>query len=267
MTQLEFRVVDSQKDADVRKLLHTLRFSAIKGGRTMGAKRATAKESARAATTKTKQPTSRSKIRDLTRQELITATIDSIATKGFAETTLEKVSKRAGVSRGLVNFHFVSKDKLLMAALEQLSEEYAASWKKALDKAQQDPVSQLVALIESDFHPRVCTRTKVAVWYAFLGEARSRPTYTAVCQAWDRSFSTVMESCCKSVAELGGYTKIDSAVVARGLGALIDSLWRELMLSPKNFSREKSKAMCFRYLANVFPQHFNGDGVLTLSAR
>lgn len=214
----------------------------------------------------TKPATTRVKRRDRTRQDLINATIDSIASQGFAETTLEKVSKRAGVSRGLVNFHFVSKEKLLIATLEQLSEEYAAFWNRALEKADQDPVSQLAALVESDFHPRVCTRKKVAVWYAFLGEARSRPTYTVVCNGWDRSFSTVMEERIKAIAELGGYTGIDYEVVARALGALIDSLWRDLMLSPKSFSREGSKAMCFRYLAGVFPRHFDSEGVLDSNA-
>ena len=179
-----------------------------------------------------KNPTNRVERREETRRQLIAATVDSIPTKGFAETTLAKVSKLAGVSRGLVNFHFVSKEKLLNETLEQLEEEYAESWKKALEEADKDPVSQLVALIESDFHPRVCTRKKVAVWYAFLGEARSRPTYTTVCQSWDRRFSEVMQRCCKDVAEYGGYSDIDYRIVARGLGALIDSLWRDLMLSP-----------------------------------
>jgi TetR/AcrR family transcriptional repressor of bet genes len=213
-----------------------------------------------------KPVTSRVKRRDQTRQDLISATIDSIAMKGFAETTLEKVSKRAGVSRGLVNFHFVSKEKLLIETLEQLSEEYAASWRKALEKADANPVSQLVALVESDFHPRVCSRKKVAVWYAFLGEARSRPTYTAVCKGWDQSFSEVMEECCVAIAKSGNYENVDPVVIARALGALIDSLWRDLMLSPKDFNRDKSKSMCFRFLANVFPQHFNDEGALDLHA-
>lgn len=205
-------------------------------------------------------PTTRIERRENTRRQLIAATIDSIATKGFAETTLAKVSKLAGVSRGLVNFHFVSKEKLLNETLEQLSEEYADSWKKALQQAGNDPASQLVALIESDFHPRVCTRKKVAVWYAFLGEARSRPTYTVVCQSWDRRFSDVLRKCCKDLAEVGGYGNIDYKIAARGLGALIDSLWRDLMLSPKEFSREGSKEICFRYLANIFPRHFDKNG-------
>lgn len=208
------------------------------------------------------KPTTRIKRREQTRQDLIAATIDSIATKGFSETTLEKVSRLAGVSRGLVNFHFHSKDKLLIETLEQLSEEYATSWEKALVQAGDDPAMRLEALIHSDFHPRVCTRKKVAVWYAFLGEARSRPTYTAVCQAWDRRFSDAMEQCCAEMARAGDYSELDHRVVARALGALIDSLWRELMLSPKQFSRDGSKEMCFRFLATVFPRHFDENGAI-----
>jgi TetR/AcrR family transcriptional repressor of bet genes len=207
-------------------------------------------------------PKTRVEKREQTRRDLISATLDSIATKGFAETTLEKVSKRAGVSRGLVNFHFESKEKLLIEALNQMSEEYAASWTRALARADPDPLSQLVAMIDSDFHPRACTRKKVAVWYGFLGEARSRQAYTVVCQRRHDRFSEAMEECCKDVAELGNYSNIDYKIVARGLGALIDSLWRDLMLSPRNFSREDSKRSCFKYLANVFPRHFDEAGAL-----
>ena len=207
-------------------------------------------------------PKTRVEKREQTRRDLISATLDSIATKGFSETTLEKVSKRAGVSRGLVNFHFESKEKLLIEALNQMSEEYSASWKRALARADPDPLSQLVALINSDFHPRICTRKKVAVWYGFLGEAQSRQNYTVVCQRRHDRFSEAMEKCCKDVAELGNYSDIDYKIVARGLGALIDSLWREMMLSPKNFSREISKKTCIKYLANVFPRHFSKAGAL-----
>ena len=207
-------------------------------------------------------PKTRVEKREQTRRNLISASLDSIATKGFSETTLEKVSKRAGVSRGLVNFHFESKEKLLIEALSQMSEEYAASWKRALARADPDPLSQIVALINSDFHPRVCTRKKIAVWYGFLGEARSRQTYTVVCERRHQRFLEAMEKCCKDIAELGNYSDIDYKTVARGLGALIDSLWRDLMISPRNFSRENSKSICFKYLANVFPRHFDASDAL-----
>ena len=43
------------------------------------------------------------------RQLLINCTIDSIAKNGLRETTLDKVTKLAGLSLGLVNFHFIGR--------------------------------------------------------------------------------------------------------------------------------------------------------------
>lgn len=51
------------------------------------------------------------------RQQLIEATIDSLAKRGYAETTLADVADGAGLSRGIVNFHFESKENLLIATL------------------------------------------------------------------------------------------------------------------------------------------------------
>ena len=57
---------------------------------------------------------SRSATRALRRQQLIQSTIESIARRGFADTTLANVAAGAGLSRGIVNFHFRSKDQLLV---------------------------------------------------------------------------------------------------------------------------------------------------------
>ena len=50
-------------------------------------------------------------------QQLIEATIDSLAKRGYSETTMADVADGAGLSRGIVNFHFESKEKLLVATL------------------------------------------------------------------------------------------------------------------------------------------------------
>ena len=44
------------------------------------------------------------------RQQLIEATIDSLAKRGYSETTMADVADGAGLSRGIVNFHFESKE-------------------------------------------------------------------------------------------------------------------------------------------------------------
>ena len=69
-------------------------------------------------------PLSRAATKLLRRQQLIDSTIESIAKRGFAETTLANVADGAGLSRGIVNFHFKSKDALLVETLQYLTEDY-----------------------------------------------------------------------------------------------------------------------------------------------
>ena len=45
-------------------------------------------------------------------QKLIDATIETIAKRGLADTTIAHVAKRAKVSQGYANFRFKSKDNI-----------------------------------------------------------------------------------------------------------------------------------------------------------
>ena len=47
--------------------------------------------------------------REARRSQLIEAMIETLATRGYARTTLTEVAKQAGLSHGLVNFHFETK--------------------------------------------------------------------------------------------------------------------------------------------------------------
>lgn len=88
---------------------------------------------------RTDRPISRSQMKLLRRQQLIESTIESIAKRGFAETTMADVAEGAGLSRGIVNFHFVSKEMLLNETLNYLAREYREVWKRALERAAPSP--------------------------------------------------------------------------------------------------------------------------------
>ena len=61
------------------------------------------------------------------RQQLIEATIRCVANRGLAETTISTVAREAGLSQGIINLHFKSKDGLLTATLRYISDEYRAA--------------------------------------------------------------------------------------------------------------------------------------------
>ena len=199
--------------------------------------------------------TARLRKKDQTRQQLINATIDAISVTGFADLTLSEVSRRAAVSRGLVNFHFASKDRLLVETLAFLTNEYLQSWQRAVEKAEAGPAAKLLALVRNDFHPKVCNRKKIAVWFAFRGEAKSRPTYIEVCTRADEEFDRALAALCADLVAEGAYN-LDPASVAIALRAMIEGLWLEFLMSPQNLTREEALAVTGTFLTAMFPRQF-----------
>ncbi|MBL8584048.1 MAG: transcriptional regulator BetI [Rhizobiaceae bacterium] len=192
------------------------------------------------------------------RQQLIEATIDSLARRGYSETTLADVADGARLSRGIVNFHFESKEKLLIATLQHMADEYSAHWRSSLERAGPEPSRQLKALVEADFDRAVCTKRKLAAWCAFWGEAKSRPTYQALCGARDESYQRVFVGLCRALGDEAGYD-YDPHSTALGLSAMLEGLWLRLMMGTEQVTRETALRAALDYLASVFPKHYGRE--------
>jgi TetR/AcrR family transcriptional repressor of bet genes len=201
-------------------------------------------------------PLSRAEGKRRSRQKLITATINSIAKRGFSDTTLARVSAGAGLSRGIVNFHFRSKDALFLEVLKFLSREYQEHWARAFDQAGPTAAEKLEAVLMVDFDPPLSNRNRIAAWFAFYGEAKFRPTYMAECMDRDQAtFETVVEFC-RTIVEEGGYSNLDPKRTAEGLGAIGEGLWLDILISPHDSNSELSKQTMSTYLRALFPGHF-----------
>ena len=64
--------------------------------------------------------------------KLISSAIKNISEKGISETKMSDVSQGAGLSQGIVNFHFKSKELLLIETLKYVSNEYLKSFQFSL---------------------------------------------------------------------------------------------------------------------------------------
>jgi TetR/AcrR family transcriptional repressor of bet genes len=204
-------------------------------------------------------PLSRAEGKQRSRQKLITATLNSIAKRGFADTTLARVSAGAGLSRGIVNFHFRSKDALFLETLKFMSSEYQENWTRAFDEAGPSAAEKLEAVMMVDFEPPISNRNRIAAWFAFYGEAKSRPTYMAACADRDQVIYEVMVELCRTIIEEGGYPNLDPERIADGLGTMTEGLWLDLLIWPHNSSPEMAKQTLSTYLTALFPKHFPAD--------
>ena len=190
------------------------------------------------------------------REQLIQATIRCVATHGLADTTIATVAQEAGLSQGIINLHFQTKDKLLVETLRYLADEYRSAVRKTVDKAGGSPEAGLTALVDLDFSRTICERSKLAVWFAFWGERKFRPTYRRICADRDKSYDDMVRVMCRRLCEEGGYPDVEPDLVADGLSALTDGLWLDLLVRPESMSRELAKRITLSYLADAFPKHF-----------
>jgi TetR/AcrR family transcriptional repressor of bet genes len=201
---------------------------------------------------------SRELAKEARRRQLIEATIDGIARKGFTELKIADVAQEAGLSVGIVNFYFKSKDALLIATLKHLVEEYEQHMQDVLARAGKTAAEQIDAMIEADFARTHANRKYVTVWYAFWGETRWRPEFTKLCADLSTSFHKATTASFQALILEGNYQGLDAGLIARGFNAMIDGLWLDMLLNPKQTDRDTAKATVRAYLAGLFPREFAG---------
>jgi len=189
------------------------------------------------------------------KNQLIRATIRSIAKNGLSVTTMATVCKEAGLSQGIINLHFQSKERLLEETLRYVVDEYRVKWCKALEEVGESAADKLGALVAVDYDKNICQPNKLAVWFAFWGESRSRPTYRKICAERDREYHQALTGLCQTIIAEGGYTS-HAESVAYGLSAMSEGLWLDVLLSPTYMNPQRACEISMSYLHAVFPAHF-----------
>jgi AcrR family transcriptional regulator len=190
------------------------------------------------------------------RQQLIEATIKCISKRGIGSTTLGDVAREAGLSQGIVNLHFESKDNLFNETLRYLAEEYKSLFEKTLEKSGPGAADKLLALMELDLKPSVCDQKKIAVWFGFWGEVKAMPAYRKMCNEYDRGYDRVIERLSREIIAEGKYDNINAKNIAEVLSSLTNGLWLSCLISPKNWDRHAALESVKGYLKSVFPQHY-----------
>ncbi|MEQ8602393.1 MAG: TetR family transcriptional regulator C-terminal domain-containing protein [Marivibrio sp.] len=193
------------------------------------------------------------------RRQLIEATIAVIAKQGLTGLRIADVAAVAGVSYGVVNFYFKSKDQLLADTLEHLAADYEEAAAEALAAAGPSAVDQLHAVIALDFSDRIAGRRQIAAWTAFWSESRANPAFRRRCVAvQDRFLAMCRRLMREALVETGRREDLD--LLAAALNNLVTGLWVELQLrGATREARLEARRVCVAYLRALFPQAAPGD--------
>lgn len=177
------------------------------------------------------------------RKQLIQATIASIHEFGFADTTISRIAKTAGVSTGIVHHYFQGKADLLEATMRWLMTDLRRQVVDRLNRAA-GPHERLTAIIEGNFAPGQFSAETVAAWVAFWAHAKQTPTLGRLERINTRRLQSNLRH---ALAELMPRSR--AAELALGLAALIDGLSVRCALDSGNLTGDAAARVVHDYLA------------------
>jgi TetR/AcrR family transcriptional regulator, transcriptional repressor of bet genes len=186
-----------------------------------------------------------------TQARVIEAVVEVVARHGISGTTFASVSAAAGVSQGVLVFHFKNKERLLSETLSRMLQEYRQAWNEAMDSP--DPLDRILLLIRVDFSPEICSQTKLALWFSFWGEAGAQPLYNKICVEAEIARNDAMLSSCRDLVGISGGP--DPDLLTQSIDAFTDGLWLQMHMQSHTLTREEALESAFAHLRLLLPSH------------
>jgi len=188
---------------------------------------------------------------DERRRALIAATLACLAREGHAGLSIRKISKEAGISVGLINHHYASKDELIGHAYETLSLDLLANMRDKVEAAGSDPRARLSAYFRASLSAPILERSILRTWVVFWGMIEHSPIMTEVHDRTYAEYRRLLEALLADLWGASGRPMPDLRLAAIGLVAIHDGLWLEWCLNPQTFSSEEAIGLCEQWTESM----------------
>lgn len=176
------------------------------------------------------------------RAQLVEATFECIHRYGFSGTTFGKVSQLSGLSTGTICHYFRNKDELLEATMREFLRQLDHVGVVG-EHADNVPHSQILAIIDSNFSPRLVAPNIISTWLAFWAEAPHIPALKRLQKVSMKRLRSNLRYWLKQLLP-----KDKASVIADGLASLIDGLWLQGAFQEGGMDSDKARRICRDYL-------------------
>lgn len=170
-------------------------------------------------------------IEEARRKQIIDTTIQAVARQGFGNTTLADIARAAGVSTGVITYHFHGKDDLIEQCIRALFEAPNAFVAARVESAE-DPPEKVRAYIRSTIQfMRENREHTAALTYAFshFNGREPRHAFSAKQHARIRKYVAKMLD---EGQRAGAFRPFSSAVAAQLIIASLEGLMLQWVTDP-----------------------------------
>jgi len=176
------------------------------------------------------------------RRELIDATIITIGAEGYADTTIRKIAKQAGLSVGIISHYFGGKDALLRASMWDLMCQLHCAIAQRR-KACRTPKGRLNATIEVIFSEEQSSTNIVKAWLAFWAQVPFSPELLHLQTIYSRRLLSHLRF---DLSEI--YNRKTAAQLSTSIAILIDGYWLRTVLEGQKPDSDTAKKLIHEYL-------------------
>ena len=178
------------------------------------------------------------------RQALVAATIASLKRHGHEGLSVRRIAAEAGVSLGLINHHFPNKNALVAESYRYFSQQLTEGFREAVRQAPPEPRARLRALFEAVFSRPNLDPEVLTAWIQFWGLFRDSPEIRRVHDKVGRGYGELLRRLLAELLQSTKRPRFDLRLASIGLTALLDGLWLEWCLDPKNFKPKEAVSLC-----------------------
>lgn len=186
-------------------------------------------------------------IKEIRREELLSAAIASIGEDGLARTTMSSIAARAGMSTALVNHYFHSKDELLAMAMRRLSRLFRQDVLASMPAAP-TPAQRLRAIIEGSFSTGNFTRPRREAWMQFMQIALNDP---AILRIYHVAGARFVSNIRFAVRPLVPADQVED--MADAIAAIIDGFFWQISIERDEGDQERARRICWACACRLIP--------------
>lgn len=161
----------------------------------------------------------RTSIEQVRRRDLIEAAYQTFLEHGFKGMTMARIGERAGMSHGIVNYYFKSKDELVSAVVRKanflIMQDTARRLRRAIT-----PRERVSAVIAGNFPAGLFTREIARAWVSYYAALGGRGELERMQRAVDWRLASNLMHALSQIVGRG-----DARSIANYIAVLIDGFW------------------------------------------
>ncbi len=187
----------------------------------------------------------RKKIKDIRREELLQATLDTIHAEGLHNITVAKLSTTAGMSQGMVHHYFKNKAEIIEAAIRHINAELRTELVQELGQVN-SPVEKLFKILDTNFAPHWFNQKTTRLWVSFCSEVPFNNTFARIQTVIHKRMHSNLKHVLKPLL-----TDHNPDQISDEISNLIDGFWIRSSVSADGISPEEAITCMENYLKRL----------------